>query len=123
MEDAVNVRVLEYRGEDDDELYYMPGSQTPYTGWFYGKSNGQLRHLTHTKEGRWDGEPTGWYQSGQKRFQREFKKGDLVTFITWKPNGEKCPVTNVVDGNGVAIWYDEDGSVDYRFTYRDGESF
>ena len=27
----------------------------------------------------------------------------------WKPNGEKCPVTNVVDGNGLVVIYDDDG--------------
>jgi len=38
----------------------------------------------------------------------------------WKPNGEKCPVTNVKDGNGVTVRYREDGRELFRFTYKDG---
>jgi antitoxin component YwqK of YwqJK toxin-antitoxin module len=44
-----------------------------------------------------------------------------VTDVTRKPNGEKCPVTNLKDGNGVVVFYNEDGTEDFRFTYKDGE--
>ena len=39
----------------------------------------------------------------------------------WKPNGEKCPVTNLKDGNGFLVYYNEDGTEDSRTTYKDGE--
>ncbi|MDA0724394.1 MAG: hypothetical protein O3B25_09025 [Verrucomicrobia bacterium] len=32
-----------------------------------------------------------------------------MTSVVWKPNGEKCPHTNVVNGNGVRVWYRDDG--------------
>ena len=35
--------------------------------------------------------------------------------------GEKCPVTNVKDGNGVAVSYKRDGTERYRLTFKDGE--
>jgi antitoxin component YwqK of YwqJK toxin-antitoxin module len=44
-----------------------------------------------------------------------------VTAVTWKPNGEKCPVTNVVNGNGVVVQYNDDGTEDYHWTYKDGK--
>ena len=45
-----------------------------------------------------------------------------MTAIGWKPNGEKCPVTNVVDGNGVKVEYNiKDGTEIRRGTYREGE--
>jgi len=50
-----------------------------------------------------------------------FKVGRLMSVEVWKPNGEKCPVTNVKDGNGVMVWYKEDGTVSRRYTYKDGE--
>ena len=40
----------------------------------------------------------------------------------WKPNGEKCLVTNIdKDGNGVMVVYNEDGTESSRTTYKDGE--
>ena len=44
----------------------------------------------------------------------------LVTAVVWKPNGEKCPVTNVVDGNGVVVYYTPHGTEDDRRFYKDG---
>ena len=43
-----------------------------------------------------------------------------MTIVVWKPNGEKCPHTNVVNGNGVMVAYRDDGTEDYRWTYKDG---
>jgi antitoxin component YwqK of YwqJK toxin-antitoxin module len=39
----------------------------------------------------------------------------------WKPNGEKCHATNLKDGNGVVVMYEEGGTGECRFTYKDGE--
>ena len=36
--------------------------------------------------------------------------------------GEKCPVTNIVDGNGIMVWYKEDGTEWFRRIYKDGNS-
>jgi hypothetical protein len=44
-----------------------------------------------------------------------------MTVVAWKPNGEKCPVTNVVNGNGVWVWYNDDGTENSRHTFKDGE--
>ena len=53
--------------------------------------------------------------------EKNYKDGKLVTATNWKPNGEKCPITNVLDGNGVSVWYNEDGTVINRDTYKDGK--
>jgi hypothetical protein len=44
-----------------------------------------------------------------------------MTSVVWKPNGEKCPHTNVVNGNGFRGWYRDDGSKGGRITYKDGK--
>jgi len=44
-----------------------------------------------------------------------------MTLVGWKPNGEKCPVTNVVKGNGDVVYYNDDGMEVRRYTYKDGE--
>ena len=38
-----------------------------------------------------------------------------MTEVAWKPNGEKCPVTNVVvNENGVRVCYRGNGDEDSR---------
>ena len=44
-----------------------------------------------------------------------------MSSITWKPNGEKCPVTNIKDGNGVIVDYRENGTERRRYTYKYGK--
>ena len=44
-----------------------------------------------------------------------------MSAVVWKPNGEKCPETNVKDGNGVVVRYNDEGKVVVRQTYKDGE--
>ncbi len=62
-----------------------------------------------------------FYENGQKKAEYTHKNDKLITAVAWKPNGEKCPHTNVVDGNGVAVHYNEDGTEAGRETYKDGE--
>jgi len=45
----------------------------------------------------------------------------MMTQTRWKPNGEKCPVTNVVNGNGVVVVYEEDGTERVRLNFKNGE--
>jgi antitoxin component YwqK of YwqJK toxin-antitoxin module len=47
----------------------------------------------------------------------------MMTAVVWKKNGEKCPHTNVMNGNGVMVFYDEGGTESERTTYKDGESY
>ena len=135
------------RDENGEMLLYMPGAQTPYTGW--AKSlykNGQIKHLFYSKEGKLDGLETRWYENGQtngevnwkngkkhrfihvwyetgqKHFEGNYNNGRLVDAIAWKLNGEKCPITNFVDGNGVLVHYkSDDGTLIERLNYKDGK--
>ena len=58
--------------------------------------------------------------AGQKAMELDFDEGKLMTAVVWKPNGEQCPVTNFVDGNGVWVWYNEDGTEGGRSTFKGG---
>ena len=40
---------------------------------------------------------------------------------TWKPDGEKCPVTNLKDGNGKHILYYDNGQKWSETNYKDGK--
>ena len=62
-----------------------------------------------------------FYENGQKKAEYTHKNDKLITAVAWKPNGEQCPHTNVVNGNGVMVIYHDDGTVAWRWTYKDGE--
>ncbi len=117
--------------------------QTPYTGWTkridpgdptmskllqaVGRlsPSGQLPEqffvLTQYKDGRKHGLEAVPYRNGKWKQQRTWKDGQLRTVVVWKPNGEKCPVSNFVDGNGILVEYNEDGTERSRCTFKDGE--
>jgi hypothetical protein len=143
---AVRGKKLQFRGKEGEELAYAPNQQKPYTGWKkWIHDNGHLVGLSQFKNGKldglealwysngqkkgevtfWndkkDGLQTWWYENGQKKEEVTYRDGKLITAVGWKPNGEKCPVTNVKDGNGVWVYYNEDGTVERRVTYREGE--
>jgi antitoxin component YwqK of YwqJK toxin-antitoxin module len=64
---------------------------------------------------------TQWNTAGQKISEEVFDKGKLISAVHWKPNGDKCPITNVEKGNGIAVWHNDDGTEMSRATYKDGE--
>ena len=104
------------------KVLYAPNEQSPYTGWAKAMwGNGQTQLLIQYKDGKMDGPSMQWHSNGQKSSELIRKDDKLITAVVWKPNGGKCPVTNVVDGNGVVVVYNEDGTEDRRTTYKDGE--
>ena len=120
--EAIDWKKLEWRGKEGEELFYAPNQQTPYTGWAKDMhDNGQIWRLYQHKDGKWDGLSRGWYSNGQKEYDHTYKDGKRITAVAWKPNGEKCPITKVVNGNGVRTWYNDNGTEDFRETIKDGE--
>jgi hypothetical protein len=119
--EAIDAILLKGSGHVGEALVYFANQETPYTGWEKViRLNGQMVGLRQYKGGKRDGPSTGWYLDGQKKDERTYKDGKLVTAVAWKLNGEKCTVTNVVNGNGVMVYYNDDGSEYSRGTYKDG---
>ena len=137
---------LQKRIKDGEELIYAPNQQTPFTGsaaWYndngklskvsqfkngkmdglltYWFKNGQKQGELNYKDGKYHGLWTSWYENGQKETEGNWKDGKLMSMEVWEPNGEKCPVTNVKDGNGGLVLYNEDGTEKVRMTYKDGK--
>jgi antitoxin component YwqK of YwqJK toxin-antitoxin module len=73
------------------------------------------------KDDKQVGTVLSWYPDGQKGLEGSYKNGKVVSAVAWKPNGEKCPQSGIVDGNGVMITYGPDGTKQSRQTYKDGE--
>ena len=106
-------------GTEASRYTYKDGKQDGLaTDWY---ENGQKWYEAIFKDGKEDGPDTSWYENGQKESEGNFKDGKLMSAEVWKPNGENCPETNLKDGNGVVVYYNEDGTEESRFTYKDGE--
>ena len=121
VEDATADAVDSSKLQDRNGIMYLANEENPFTGRaesFY--ENGQKELESNYKDGKQDGLSSFWYENGQKMWERNYKDGKLMSAEAWKPNGEKCPVTNVNDGNGVWVLYNDDGTELVRRTYKDG---
>ena len=87
-------------------------------GW---DDEGRKETESNWNEGKMDGLVARWYENGQKEGEANFKEGKLWSVVAWKPDGEKCPVTNVVNGSGVWVLYEENGIEESRRYYLDGK--
>ena len=45
--------------------------------------------------------------------------GTLREVEVWKPSGEKCPETNLKDGSGTVVYYDENGQIQLESNYKE----
>ena len=99
--EAIDGDTLQLRGkEGEKKLAHAPNQETPYTGW--------------VKE---------MYDNGQIKVLMQVEGGKTLTIVSWKPNGEKCLDTNLVNGNGVVVLYNDDGTEFGRLTFKDGKIF
>jgi antitoxin component YwqK of YwqJK toxin-antitoxin module len=142
MAEAIDDSRLERRAKDGENLEYVTNEEKPYSGWVKvtggpkliqfkdGKvdglaarwySNGKKYGILSYKNGKPDGLGSYWYRNGQKKMEGNFKDGKLMSLIAWKPNGEKCPFTKVVNGKGVQVNYNEMGKIVSRRRFKDGE--
>ena len=120
--EAIDDEELEKRGEKGEELWYAPNHHKPYTGWLkLTYDDGALMSLIQCQDGKMDGLSLGWNNKGWKEEESTRKDGKILSYVTFKPNGEKCPETNIMNGNGSLVLYNDNGSVAARGTCKDGE--
>jgi antitoxin component YwqK of YwqJK toxin-antitoxin module len=94
---------------------YKHGKETTYY------ENGGKQSEKNYKDDKQDGLWTSWYENGQKKDEITWKASKIMTIVAWKPNGEKCSHTNVVNGNGVLVGYYENGQKDSEGNYKGGK--
>jgi antitoxin component YwqK of YwqJK toxin-antitoxin module len=106
-------------GQKEEEATYKDGEKDGLgTEWY---SNGQKESEIIYKDWKRVGLSTWWYENGRKKAERTHKDGKLWTAVRWKPNGEKCPLTNLVNGSGVVVQLHPNPNVLYLTTYKDGK--
>ena len=108
-----------YNGKKEVQSIIKEGKKDGlHTTWY---ENGRKRREANYSEGKMDGLSTEWYRNGRKKSEENFKNEKLISSVAWKPNGEKCLVTNVKHGTGVFVQYTEDGTEIYRTIWKDGK--
>lgn len=88
-----------------------------WASWF---KNGQPELEQMVAHGKLCGPAKRWYLNGQKKDESMYRNGRIVSISVWKPNGQKCPDTNIDNGNGIWVRYKDDGSENWRSKYRNG---
>ena len=89
-----------------------------FSGWF---KNGKKERESNYNMGKADGLWSGWYENGQKKRESIWKEDKLMSSISWKPDGQKCSITNLIEGNGIKVSYNSDGTEQSRLSFKDGE--
>lgn len=76
---ALDAEVLEWRGEEGEEISYAPEEKKPYTGPVkVMHENGRIWILTEFKEGKEDGLEIGWREDGTEEYRMTYKSGKRV---------------------------------------------
>jgi hypothetical protein len=106
-------------GHVDDLIQIKDG--LPNGLWIGLYKNGQKSGEGNFKDGYRNGPGVSYYKNGQLSQEMFCTPSKFMSAVGWKPNGEKCPVTNVANGNGVRVWYNDDGTERSRETYYKGK--
>ena len=110
--DAVDAEII----QDRNGLFYLPNTETPYTGWVKGyySDSEQLEIRYHVKNGEREGLWTEWYKNGQKKLEGIYKVGKREgLWASWYENGQKhseCTYKASSLVGCVDVW-NEDGTV------------
>ena len=115
---GLSTRWYESGKKEEVENYKEGKLQGGRIGWY---ENGSKRVEATYKNGKQDGFLNAWYNNSQIKEKSTYSNGKLVSAFVWKPNGEKCPVTNVKNGNGVKLWYVLGSTQVTLETYTDGK--
>ena len=69
---------------------------------------------------RKDGPHVEYYKNGKKACEEHYNYGKLVSASVWKPDGTPCPLTKIVDGSGILVFWHENGQKKAEVHYKNG---
>jgi antitoxin component YwqK of YwqJK toxin-antitoxin module len=133
IDGKTTLREFEYFGGQEKYLvreYHANGkikAEIPYQGdklHGFGRKfyeGGNLLETVNLTNGEFDGTWKYYYPSGQLWIEKVYRKGktwDILANFT--SDGKKRNAGTLKDGNGTAIYYNEDGTVREVITYKDG---
>ena len=82
--EGVNVEELETR----EGIYYLVGSDTPYTGKATSLYENGQKTEANLKDGKRDGLIVLWHENGQKALEQKYKDGEEISAKYWNRKGE-----------------------------------
>jgi len=82
--------------------------------------NGQVCREVNYEKGWKHGPFKLWAKNGQKVGQGVHEDGRLSSIKVWKPSGQICPITDLKNGNGIVIRYNEYGEKESSTSYESG---
>jgi antitoxin component YwqK of YwqJK toxin-antitoxin module len=91
--------------------------QGVYETWY---PNGKQRVSGQTFDGEMNGEWNQYYLNGKRHYHSINDLGKIVYKKVWKVDGQICPESNVENGNGSFIEYDENGTRIDKHIYQNG---
>ena len=114
---------LQKRGEYPDEIAYLKGSDTPYTGTqTYWHKNGKKILEATFKDGKFDGLLQRWHENGTKWSEGNYKDGkEDGLYVEWYKNGHKKDEIDYKDGKFDGLWvrWYENGQKKEEVNYKD----
>jgi len=141
-----NREVSPFETEERDEVRYVKGETQPFTGtviwddfdglmwkeqpyvdgkghgtWIETHLNGSRKSETPYVNGEIHGAQIGYCEDGSKKSETVWANGKLMSANVWKPDGQKCPETNLKNGAGKIVSYYKDGSKERKNPYVDGK--
>ena len=106
-------------GQKQGERNYKDGKKDGlWTEWY---ENGKKKGEVNYKAGKRDGKATRWYENGQIASEENWKQGIQRDAICWKPDGARCSVSNLKDGNGVLVSYYPNGRKRDEANFKEGK--
>jgi len=112
----VNLKNNKQHGE---QIVRYPNGQIKYNwnwkdGVYHGRcmdwaENGMTKFQGHYRNGQKHGKWWEWYRNGRLSVAGLFENGYARVLKAWKPCGERCPLTGVVNGYGWWVHYDPNG--------------
>ena len=116
--DGVDREELEFRGEFPNFIYYIKGSDTPYTDKAFSlHGNGEKKFELNFKDGKKEGLEAKWYANGQKNREVNYKDGKRDgLYVMWYEDGQKAREANFKGGKEISEkWWNSKGEpVDSR---------
>ena len=115
---------LDHRVEEGEEITYLRGTNTLFTGTQVTYSDGRKSFETNYKDGKLDGFSTyriGEWLTSQTNY-KDGKRDGLQTY--WYENGQKSREPTYKDGqkDGLSLGWHENGQKKWEANYKDGKS-
>ena len=82
--EGIDWNELEFR----EDIAYLKGSDTPYTGKYFAFWNNGNKNKGNYKDGKKDGVWTHWHKSGRKSMESHYKDGVGNDVKAWRATGE-----------------------------------